>query len=121
MEVIPGSVKRKEGLPLADEDFQFLYASNTQLSADEEYELSLPLPDYSQFMLPDEFKDLLTSIESYLQKKATIISINLEDVQEDFANDQLVYQDKLLFNHPNEQFTTKALKFIEDYVPLKKW
>jgi hypothetical protein len=59
MRVIPGPVKQKEGLPLTQEEFQKLYASNGELSYQEECELSLPLPDYSKLMVPKQFQYLL--------------------------------------------------------------
>ena len=55
MRVIPGPVKQKEGLPLTQEEFQKLYASNGELSYQEECELSLPLPDYSKLMFRNNF------------------------------------------------------------------
>ena len=65
MRVIPGPVKQKEGLPLTQEEFQKLYASNGELSYQEECELSLPLPDYSKLMVPKQFQYLLNNIDQY--------------------------------------------------------
>lgn len=121
MRVIPGPVKQKEGLPLTQEEFQKLYASNGELSYQEECELSLPLPDYSKLMVPKQFQYLLNNIDQYKQKKQSITSINIEDIQENFAENQLLYNNKLLFINPDENIIQKALNVAESYQPMVSW
>ena len=115
MHVIPGPVKQKEGLPLTQEEFQKLYASNGELSHKEECELSLPLPDYSKLMVPKQFQCLLDDIDQYEQKKKSITSIDIKNIQENFAENQLLYNNKLLFINPDEDIIQKALNVAESY------
>lgn len=121
MHVIPGPVKQKEGLPLTQEEFQKLYASNGELSHKEECELSLPLPDYSKLMVPKQFQCLLDDIDQYEQKKKSITSIDIKNIQENFAENQLLYNNKLLFINPDEDIIQKALNVAESYQPMVSW
>lgn len=121
MRIIPGPVKQKEGLPLTQEEFQKLYDSNGELSYKEECELSLPLPDCSKLMVPKQFQYLLNDIDQYEQKKQSIASIDIKDIQENFSENQLLYNNKVLFINPNEDTIQKALDMAESYHPMVSW
>jgi very-short-patch-repair endonuclease len=118
---IPGYVKQKEGLPLTREEFQQLYASNESISADEEYELSLPLPSYDELMVPTEFQRLLGLIETYAQKKKAITSVDESETQENFDQGQIFYQNQLLFTGSDKQSLELLLQMKEQYKPLQDW
>lgn len=121
MRIIPGPVKQKEGLPLTQEEFQKLYDSNGELSYKEECELSLPLPDCSKLMVSKQFQYLLNDIDQYEQKKQSIASIDIKDIQENFSENQLLYNNKVLFINPNEDTIQKALDMAESYHPMVSW
>lgn len=121
MRIIPGPVKQKEGLPLTQEEFQKLYDSNGELSYKEECELSLPLPDCSKLMVPKQFQYLLNDIDQYEQKKQSIASIDIKDIQENFSENQLLYNNKVLSINPNEDTIQKALDMAESYHPMVSW
>ena len=72
-------------------------------------------------MVPKQFQYLLNNIDQYKQKKQSITSINIEDIQENFAENQLLYNNKLLFINPDENIIQKALNVAESYQPMVSW
>lgn len=55
------------------------------------------------------------------KKKQSIASIDIKDIQENFSENQLLYNNKVLFINPNEDTIQKALDMAESYHPMVSW
>lgn len=61
---IPGKVDQKQPLPLTRPELAELYRTNEEISAEDERELALDLPEREELLSPVEFEELLAALDS---------------------------------------------------------
>ena len=63
MALIPGEIARDAAFPLAQEELEWLYASNALLTGQEEAELAADLPDAESLITPEQLAEQLDLLE----------------------------------------------------------
>ena len=114
---IPGPVQDFDGLPLPLEQFQDFYASNGQLTVQEEEELALTLPDYNNFITPADFQHLVATIKKYDAQKESLGATYLADYDLDIIR----YGKKVLFKQPQPEKVAKLATQLKSMPVLDKW
>jgi superfamily I DNA and/or RNA helicase len=121
---IPGMVKLNHSFPLTNDEIISLFRSNNKISANDETELKLDIPNPNEIISPEEFKsnilkrnDLNVEISKISEEinKRIIFKKNSEMIVEDEHGKRLLGKDI------NIAGLMELLKYIETFNQFEEW
>lgn len=123
---IPGKVKLGEPLPLSYDDLRELYATNAQISKNEEREFSLELPNLCDILNPDDFSKLVAKMQKCKDHLKTFEDINIYKVTHNFAFDDITVtlkdgSDNFVIHAPKKEALQQLLDTCNALESMKKW
>lgn len=121
LDYIPGKVEESPDTPLTIEEFKFLYECNKKLSVSDCAELSLTLPSYSEFILPEKLEQLLQDISNYDLQTHQIKNIDFSKFEENFITNQISYKDRVIFSNPDKENLHELQQLLKDISTLTDW
>ena len=121
---IPGKVRLYEPLPLSFEEFNDLYKSNGEISAKDEIELGIDLPDPKELVSPSEFEQIIQNLN---QANAYINDISKKkqwEIENSIEERTIAIRDKdmeLYLKYPNGESVSKLKKYIDTFESVEPW
>ncbi|MDD7761398.1 MAG: AAA domain-containing protein [Ezakiella sp.] len=117
MSIIPGTVEG--AFPLTDDELDYIYSTNREVTPEEEEILNGSLPDFSKLLTPDEFGEVLSKLDEleFIELKYKPLS-----VAETVLTDEGVRVGKeLLTDYGDYSEIFLDLEELKKYIELPRW
>ena len=117
MSIIPGTVEG--AFPLTDDELDYIYSTNREVTPEEEEILNGSLPDFSKLLTPDEFGEVLSKLDEleFIELKYKPLS-----VAETVLTDEGVRVGKeLLTGYGDYSEIFLDLEELKKYIELPRW
>ena len=123
---IPGAVKKNSPMPLSDDELRDLYLTNTEISVQDEQELSTSLPQENELLSPDEYSSDLQELRQGYEKLRSF------ELRHNCKIDRIGCLSKIRiskyrkypdieFDNPSIGLLNKLKEMCDKFKSMKKW
>lgn len=121
---IPGKVRLYEPLPLSFEEFNDLYKSNGEISAKDEMELGIDLPNPKELVSPSELEQIMQRLHEANVHITDITKKNQWKIENSIEDRKVSIKDgnmEISIHYPNEEAVSKLKKYVDTFESVESW
>lgn len=119
LSLIPGHISRMDEMPISQEEIQTLFKANSNLTPEDEKELTLSLPAIDELLSKETAKKLFEK-HTAIEKEIIKIETNLNEKAQ-FIDKKLYVDEQLIFSNPETKSLDTLKTFIKELPELDDW